>query len=488
MYHAGRLSTGVDGLDDILHGGLVPGRTYMVRGRPGTGKSILGLHFLTDATSNDSDALYINLEEAESDIRHNADSLGFDLDGLEFLDLSPDSDFFVNDLSYDIFAPDEVEEESVTDEITQRIRELDPDRVFIDPLTQLRYLSADNYQFRKQVLSFTQFLKEQGTTVLFTSQDTEAEPDDDLQFMSDGIIHLDQAAKGRTIEITKFRGTDFEGGEHSLDIEHGGITVYPNLTPRQYEREFEAESISSGVPELDQLLHGGIERGTVTMITGPAGVGKTTTGLQFMKEAAGRGERSVIYSFEEDKGTLLHRCESINIPIHRMLDQEALHIEEIEALQLSTDQFAHEVRRQVEEEDAKIVMIDGVVGYQLALRGDDQDLTTELHSICKYLKNMGVTTILVSETQNITGPFQVTQEGLSYLGDTIMFLQHLEVGGELEKSIGVLKKRTSDFERKMREFQITEYGVQIGDQLTDLHGVLSGVPELDDPDAEDLEP
>lgn len=472
-----RVSTGIDGLDSVLHGGLIPGRTYMVRGQPGTGKSVLGLHFLTEATVDGNEALYINLEEAEADIRDNATSLGFDLDGIEFLDLSPDSDFFVDGLSYDIFTADEVAEESITDEITDRIMDVDPDRVFVDPVTQLRYLSSDDYQFRKQVLSFMQFLKEQGTTVLFTSQDTESEPDDDLQFMADGIVHLGQSSKGRTIEIPKFRGTDFESGEHSLQIEHGGLTVFPNLTPRQHEQEFEAETISSGVPELDQLLDGGIERGTVSILTGPAGVGKTTTGIQFMKEAAGRGERSVIYSFEEGKGTLLHRCESINIPIHEMLDQEALQIEEVEALQLSTDEFAHRVREQVEEQQANIVMIDGVAGYRLALRGDDQNITTELHSLCKYLKNMGVTVILVSETRDITGQFQITEEGLSYLGDTIVFLQHLEIEGELRKAIGVLKKRTSDFERTMREFQITEYGVQIGDQLTGLRGILGGDPE-----------
>lgn len=479
-----RLSTGVRGLDRILHGGLIPGRTYMVRGRPGTGKSILGLHFLTDAaTSDDSKSLYINLEEAENDIRENADSLGFDLEGIEFLDLSPDSEFFVNDLSYDIFTSDEVAEESITEEITERITEVDPDRVFVDPLTQLRYLSSDDYQFRKQVLSFMQFLKEQGTTVLFTSQDTRAEPDDDLQFISDGIIHLNRSPEGRTVQIPKFRGTDFESGEHSLTIERGGMSVFPSLIPRQYEKAFEAETISSGVPELDQLLNGGIERGTVSIVTGPTGVGKTTTGIQFMKEAAGRGERSVIYSFEEGKGTLLHRCETINIPIREMLDQEALQIEEVEGLQLSADEFAHHVREQVEEKDTKIVMIDGVTGYQLALQGDDQSLTTELHSLCRYLKNMGVTVILVSETRDITGPFQITAEGLSYLGDTILFLQHLEVDGQMHKAIGVLKKRTSDFERAMREFQITEYGVQIGDQLTELRGILEGTPEWDDSEA-----
>lgn len=480
-----RVPTGVTGLDNVLHGGLIPGRMYMARGQPGTGKSILGLHFLTTGLSAGETPLYVNLEESEGDIRQNAKSLGFDLDGVEFLDLSPDSEFFVDDRSYDIFAPEEVEDESITEEIADRVEEVDPDRVFVDPLTQLRYLSPDDYQFRKQVLSFTEFLKEQGATVLFTSQDTEAEPDDDLQFISDGIIHLLRSSKGRAIEVHKLRGSDFEGGTHTLRIDHGGLTVSPNLVPRQHAQEFDAETISSGVPELDKLLHGGIERGTVTIVSGPAGVGKTTTGIQFMKEAAGRSERSVIYSFEEGKGTLLHRCESINIPINEMLERGTLEIEEIEALQLSSDEFAQRVREQVEEQDARIVMIDGVAGYRLALRGDDQSLTTELHSLSKYLKNMGVTVILVSETRDTTGSFQVTEEGLSYLGDNIVFLQHLEIDGRMRKAIGVLKKRTSDVERTVREFEITEYGVRIGDRLTEVQGILSGTPEWSGSNRED---
>ncbi|ADJ14291.1 ATPase domain-containing protein [Halalkalicoccus jeotgali] len=477
-----RVSTGVEGVDSILHGGFIPERTYMVRGDPGTGKSLLGLHFLLNGAENGEEVLYINPEESAANIRQNAASFGFDVEDLEFLDLSPDSEFFSKDLSYDIFSPDEVEQESLTAEIADRVETLTPDRVFVDPLTQLRYLAPDDYQFRKQVLSFMDFLHGEGATVLFTSQDTTPQPDDDLQFMSDGTITLTRHLRERLLEVTKFRGSNFEDGRHSFRIRHGGLHVFPDLIPRQHGREFANETIPSGVPELDQLLYGGLERGTATIITGPTGVGKTTTGVQFMKEAAGRGERSVVYTFEEGRETLIHRCESINMPIREMLDRGTLRIEEIEPLELSADEFAYRVRREIEDHDTEIVMLDGIVGYRLSVHGDRDDLTREIHKLGKYMKNMGATLLLINETNSIAADFEVTDDGVSYLADNILFLRHLEIGGEMRKAIGVLKKRTSDFERSVREFELDEYGIRIGEPMTDLRGILNGTPEwVDEP-------
>lgn len=472
-----RVSTGVEGIDEVLNGGFVSERTYMVRGDPGTGKSLLGLHFLLSGVENGEDVLYINLEESTENIRQNATSFGFDVEGVEFLDLSPDSEFFSQDLSYDIFSPDEVEQESLTAAIADRVETLVPDRVFVDPLTQLRYLAPDDYQFRKQVLSFMQFLHREGATVLFTSQDTTPQPDDDLQFMSDGTITLTREPRERTLEVTKFRASGFEDGRHSFRITNDGMRVFPDLIPRQHGREFADETVPSGVPELDQLLYGGLERGTATIITGPTGVGKTTTGIQFMKEAAGRGERSVVYTFEEGRETLLHRCESINMPVREMIDRGTLTIDEIEPLELSADEFAHRVRREVEENGTEIVMLDGIVGYRLSVHGNRDDLTREIHKLGKYMKNMGATLILINETNSIAGDFEVTDEGVSYLADNILFLRHLEIEGEMRKAIGVLKKRTSDFERSVREFRMDEYGIRIGAPMTELRGILNGTPE-----------
>lgn len=472
-----RMSTGIPGLDRILHGGFIRDRNYMVRGEPGTGKTIMGMHFLMEGVENDETSLFINLEESKEDIHQNAETLGFDMEPVKFLDLSPDSEFFTEGQAYDIFPPEDVEQGPLTEKITARVEEVKPDRIFVDPLTQLRYLASGDYQFRKQVLSFMNFLKEEGATVLFASEETESLPDDDLQFISDGTINLSYAERGRIIDVSKFRGSPIESGHHSMRIDESGIHVYPELKPGTSEREFVSEVVSSGVPALDSLLMGGIERGTVTIISGPTGVGKTTTGTQFMKEAAGRGERSVLFSFEETRGTFLHRCESINIPVGDMIERGTFGFEEIEPLSLSAAEFSQRVRMEVEENDTEIIMIDGVEGYHMSLLGDDQNLTNTLHRLCRYLKNQGVTIILVEEIDNITGEFRATEYGNSYLADNIIYLRYLEVRGELRKSIGVLKKRVSDFERNMREFEISGHGIKVGERLTGLRGILSGTPE-----------
>jgi circadian clock protein KaiC len=254
--------------------------------------------------------------------------------------------------------------------------------------------------------------------------------------------------------------------------------VYPALEPSRHESEYRAESVSSGVPEIDELLNGGLSRGTVSIISGPTGVGKTTLGTQFMKEAAGRGERSVIYLFEEGTETFMNRSKAVNIPVDDMIERGTLEVIEVEALERSPQEFAHMVRTEIEENSTDIVMIDGIAGYKLTLRGEDDTMLQRMHALGRYLNNMGVTTVFVDETKNITGEFNATQENISYLADNIVFLRHLEVEGELQKAIGVLKKRTSDFERTLRQFQITGHGIKVGEPLTGMRGILSGTPEM----------
>jgi circadian clock protein KaiC len=481
--HQDRLSTGILGLDQILHGGLIPGRAYLVRGRPGTGKTTLGLHFLATGIAHGEKALFITLGETAEQIRKNAEALDFDPSSIVFLDLSPNSRFFLEVQTYDIFSPAEVEREPTTQKIIEQVATLKPQRLFLDAMTQFRYLSTDTFQFRKQVLSFLRFLSEQGATVLFTSEGSDEAPDDDLQFMSDGVIDLNLSAKERTLSVAKFRGSDFHGGHHSIRLTQTGIEVFPHLEPDGYKQEFVAEVISSGVPELDELLHGGLERGTITIISGPSGVGKSTLGLQFMKEAAGRGERSVVYAFEEWIEILINRCESINIPVDTMIKRGTLSVLQVEPLRFTPDEFASLVRQEVEQQKPRIVMIDSVSGYRLSVQGDH--LVSHLHALCKYLQNMGVAVLLINEVENITGNFRATDIGISYIADNIVFLRYMEMQGEIRKVIGVLKKRMTDFERTLREFEITRYGIKVGKPLTRLRGILKGTPELLEPPKQD---
>lgn len=470
-----RLSTGVAGIDEILGGGFIAGRSYLVRGGPGTGKTMLGLHFLAAGAARGERTLFISLEEPEQQLREDALAIGMDLQGVEFLDLSPQPEFFTEGKLYDIFTPAEVEREPTTRKIIERVEALRPERVFLDAVTQFRYLCSDDFQFHQQVLSFIRFLRDKGVTLVMTSEGSAIAPDDDLQFLCDGVLHLDFAAEVRSLRVAKFRSADFRGGTHSLRLTEHGMQVYPRLVPEYHGRQFVPESVSAGVPELDRLLHGGLERGTVTVITGPSGVGKTTLGLCFMKAAAGRGERSVVYSFEEDIGTMLRRSEAINIPVGAMIERDTLSVVQVEPLRYTPDEFCSLVRQEVEERHASIVMLDSVSGYRLCMQGED--LVRQIHALGSYLRNMGVTGILVNETESITGVFRVTEIGVSYVTDNIVFLHYIEIDGELRRAIGVLKKRMSGFESAMREFRISSHGLTVGEPLKGLRGLLTGEPE-----------
>ncbi len=475
-----RVSTGITGLDEVLLGGVLPRRAYLVRGGPGHGKTTLGMHFLTTGATEGEQVLFISLGETEGQLRDNAHASGFDIKGIQFLDLSPTMEFFAKAESYDIFSPAEVEREPTTQKIVESVEKIKPTRIFVDSMTQFRYLATDTFQYRKQMLSFVRFLVDKGATVLFASESSPEVPDDDLKFLSDGVIELESSPEGRTITVTKFRGSGYRPGNHSLRLGSRGMEVFPRLEPGRQRQDFVSEPMSSGVPELDELLRGGLERGTITIITGPSGAGKTTLGLQFIKEAAGRGEHSVVYTFEEGAQTLMNRCEGINIPVRAMSENGSLSIIQIEPLRYTPDEFARLVRREVEVRKARIVMLDSVGGFGLSMQG--RDLTTTLHALCMYLRSVGVTVLLINEIETITGDFRVTDDKISYLADNIVFLRYLEIGGEMHKAIGVLKKRAGDFEKSLRRIDITRYGIKVGKPLKGLRGILTGMPEYTDPD------
>lgn len=474
-----RASTGIPGLDEILCGGLVRNQAYLIVGPAGSGKTTFGWHYLTAGAAAGETVLFITFSESADRLRFNAQKSGFESNGVEMLDLSPNATFFTSTESYDVFSPDEVERQPTTQQIMDMVERIAPRRVFVDSMSHLRYLSADEFQFRKQVLSFLRFLTDRGCDVVFTSE-SRGSTDDDLRYLSDGIIELSyDESMGRWVTVKKYRGSDYRGMRHSMRLANGGIEVFPRLLPEAHTKPFRSDALPFGVPELDRLLHGGLERGTTTILTGAAGVGKTTLGLQFMKAAAERGERSVVFTFEERADVLLQRCRNVNIPVDEMVERGALSVREVEALRFAPDEFANIVRDEIEKHAASTVMIDSVRGYQLSVRGED--LIGHIHALCKYMQNMGTTTLLINELESIAD-FTVTELGISYLADNIIFLRYLEKSFgdrvELRKSIGVLKKRLSDFEKDLREFSITAQGVQIDDSLSNVRGILSQMPQI----------
>lgn len=482
MEEGKRLLTGVEGLDLVLKGGLIPSKTYLLRGGPGTGKTTLGVHYLVEGAKKGKKSVLITLTENKDKLIDDFKSRNFNLDKINFIDLSPSSNLIESSESYNVFPVEEVEKKPLINKIITKLKESDADRVYFDGLKQLRFLSKNEYEFRKYMLSLLQFAADKEITLLVSSEASKNEPDDDLQFLSDGVLNLNFIDTNRRyINISKFRGSDFIKGKHSFKIKKDGIEVYPKLKLPQNRSDYKREMISSGIAEIDQLLHGGIESGTTTVISGASGVGKTTFGIQFMQAAAKTGERAVIYTFEEDDRTLLKRSESVNIDLDQVRSNDQLEIKKVDPLEYTPGEFTHLLIKEAENNKTKTIMIDSVSGYKLSFANsieNKDEIIRNLHSLTNYLNNRGITVLLINEIANITGDFKVTELGISYLADNIMFLRYLEFNGELKKAIGVLKKRLSDFEKQLREFQISSQGIKVGKPLTNLRGILTGNPEF----------
>ena len=476
-----RTSTGVPGLDEILNGGLIRGRNVLVRGSPGSGKTIFGLHFLSAGIDAGESALYVNMGEPQSYVEETADAFGLNADRIRFHNLSPTQEQFSERNSYSVFESSEVEQPSFIATLRETVDELEPDRVLLDPITEFRYLTADERQFRSGILGLLDYLKDLDATVMLTSQAGGSVTDDDLQFLVDAVVSLDVTPESRAVSVSKFRGSSFRRGTHFYDITDEGLTVWPTLVPDEQEREIEPGTLSSGVTELDELLHGGLDHGTVTILSGPTGVGKTTTGLQFLTQAAVNGKQATLFQFEEAERTIRKRADAIGLPLQDALDSGAMSIVEIPPEAYTIGEFEQFVRETVES-GTEVVMIDGSQGFQENLRGLD-DTTGALLRVGRYLRAAGVSTILVNEVHNITGEFHATEERTSNLADNIVFLRHVEYRGELRKVIGTLKMRTSGFERGLRELEITGEGIRIGEPLSQLRGILTGTPDWNDGDA-----
>lgn len=471
-----KVCSGTPGLDEVLHGGFASGQTTVISGGPGTGKTIIALQFL----SAGDNGLYIGFEEREQQLRRNAATLGIDLSNITVLDLSANDERFFTDNSYTVFPNEQVEGEELIGEIVSTLNTTDIDRLVVDPLSELRALLPDDFQFRRNISSLFNELSDRGVTTLCTAQPAEKSVESDLQYLSNTAIELQYKSDRRTLEVTKYRGSEFAPGLHTYRIHADtGGRLYPKLVPGDHDREYERTQLSSGLETLDTVVGGGLERGSVTVISGPSGVGKTTTGSYFLQAAAARGERALAYLFEELRTDYLYRSTQLGMQLEQFTEEGVLEIDEVEALSKTPDEFADHVRTAIEDRNVEFVMIDGTAGYRQSLRGDDSpaQLTRELHALCRYLKRMGVTVVLIEEISAVTGEFAPTTHQISYLADNLIFLRYLEIDGELRKAIGVLKKRYSGFETSLRELRIDSDGLHIGSPISGYRGLLKGIAE-----------
>ena len=472
------IKTGVTGLDQVLRGGLPSERLYLIEGTPGSGKTTLALSFLLEGEKIGDVGLYVTLSETVDELTSVAKSHGWSLDGLSLFELVAE-DEFGSENEQTLLHPSEVELGETIRGVIAQVEATNPRRVVLDSLSELRLLAQNSLRYRRQILALKHFFAKRNCTVLMLD-DRSSEPGDlQLHSIAHGVISLEQTANDfgserRRLRVVKMRGLKYSGGYHDFTIEQGGICVYPRLIASEHFREFDNESVSTGIGRLDNLLGGGLVPGTNTLLTGPAGVGKTTTAIRCLIAALERGQKVAYYLFDERLATLLMRSKKLGMDLKAYIDSGHLNLRQIDPAELSPGEFAGAVQSSVEDDDARMIVIDSLNAYLQAMPSDNF-LVLQMHELLSYLSQQGIISLMILGQHGVTGDLRADVD-ISYLADTVMLLRFFEAKGVVRKSMAVIKTRTSDHERTIREFSIDASGISIGEPLTKFDGILSGQP------------
>ncbi len=481
MKHPQRLKTGITALDEILHGGLISERLYLVDGNPGSGKTTLALQFLLEGAHRGEKCLYVTLSETQQELEAGAASHGWSLDAINVVELIADQQHELSgDGAITMLQPSDVELSETMGKILNAIERSNPARVVFDSLSEMRLLAQSSLRYRRQILALKQFFVGRKCTVLMLDDRTAEGPDLQLHSIAHGVIalYVTPPVYGharRQLQVLKFRGSDFSSGFHDSSIRQGGLVVFPRLVAADHGTQFSQSVITSGVASLDALLGGGIERGTSTLLVGPPGSGKSTLALQYACAATRRGDHAASFVFDETKSALLARSQGLGLNLREGAGSGEISLRQIDPVEISPGEFAAMVRKCVEQDGARVVIIDSLNGYLNAMP-QDNFLVAQLHELLSYLSNQGVTTFMVVAQSGMLGPAMNSPVDASYLADSIVMLRYFEHGGKVKKALSVMKKRTGSHEGSIRELWFDEHGVHLSEPLLELRGVLTGVP------------
>jgi len=477
-----RIDSGIAGLDAILGGGLPRGHMYLIEGESGAGKSTIGLHFLLAGKARGERSLWITMSETQRELDDAARSHGWDLTGIEVLNLVANREVLKGEEKYSFFSPADVELDDITRDIVAAVERVQPTRVVFDPFSDVRHLARDVLNYRRQVLALRDFFGERGCTVLLMQEMTRGSfGDAQLEALTHGYLTLHQESpeyggQRRRLRIHKMRGIPFRDGYHDFMIQTGGIRVYPRLIAADHFDDLPEEVISSGLPPLDKLLGGGLDRGSSMLVMGAAGVGKSTLASQYAQAAAARGEKSLFFMFDETVRAFRARSDKLGLKISDHVKKGMVALRQVDSAEFSPGQFAQMVMDAVNKDDVKLVVIDSLSGY-LSAMPEERFLSTHVHELLTYLSYRNVVTILTLAQHGVVGENVQSPVDISYLADTVLLLRYFEAFGEVRRALSVVKKRSGPHEVLIREMQIqAPTGVSIGAPLRDFQGVLTGRP------------
>lgn len=477
--------TGIQGLDDILRGGLTAGKVHLFSGSPGTGKSTFSLHFIAEGIRRGERCLYIAVGSSEKEFLAMAKVGGIALDpdyfSIHRVDISGE---ILAGPEQRIFHPEETHPTDAMKDMLAEVVRVKPKRLVIDSLSDLRLLSEDLIIFRRLVLALRlEFDKEECTVLITNNAIRQSEVDVHLETMCHGVIYLEQLVLGygpvrRRLLVSKIRGRGYRSGWHDFRIETGRIRVYPTLIASEHLQQAQRGVVPSGNATLDLILGGGLDRGSAVAITGASGTGKTTMANQIVVAAAKRGEYAVVYLFDETVESFRERAQGVGMAVDEYIDQGLIALNQVDVAEFSVGEFTARIREEVEERDARTVVIDTLIGYANAMR-EEEYLTLQLHDLLTYLSHHGVTTLITVEQQGIFGNIVPETKNVSYLADSSLLLRFFEYRGEIRRAISVVKRRRGEHETTIRELIISGEGIVIGEPLVEMQGVLTGVPVLE---------
>ena len=475
-----REKTGVRGFDTIACGGLIPQRLYLLDGSPGAGKTTFSLQYLLEGVRRGERCLYVTLSETKEELAAGAASHGWSLDGIEIVELAAEASELDGENDLTMLNPSEVELTETVRKVLAAVERIRPTRMVFDSLSELRLLAQSSLRYRRQILALKQFFVGRKCTVILLDDRTAERPDLQLHSIAHGVISLESAAPAygkvrRELRILKFRGSEFVSGFHDFVIRRGGIHVFPRLVAAEHTSSFDRSAIASGVAALDALLGGGVNPGTSTLLIGPPGCGKSTVAFQYAAAAAARNDHAAAFIFDETKGALLARSRGLGISFREGTGPGELLIRQVDPSEVSPGEFAAVVREAVEDNRARVVIIDSLNGYLNAMPQNSY-LISQLHELLSYLNNHGVATFLVVAQSGMLGSNMMSPIDASYLADSVVLLRYFEHGARVRKAISVVKKRTGPHEESIREIWFDKDGLHLSDPLLQLRGVLTGSP------------